>query len=239
MSLSGSVFAFVSELVLVVVFLFFILLGKPFFKYKILKSFSQEKANQLSEITFSITAQIRRYLSLQFLISFVTGVLVWLTLELVGVDFAITWGAVAFFLNFIPTVGSIVSSIPPILLALVQFYPSFWPGIITLIALLTIQLSIGNGIAPKVLGDQLNLSPVVILLSLLFWGWLWGGIGALLSVPVTAALKIVCENIESLHPISVMMGSGKIYRREFLKLEKALPETDNPNNPSLKKQSFK
>jgi predicted PurR-regulated permease PerM len=239
MSLSGSVFTFVSELVLVVVFLFFILLGKPFFKYKILKSFSQEKANQLSEITFSITAQIRRYLSLQFLISFVTGVLVWLTLELVGVDFAITWGAVAFFLNFIPTVGSIVSSIPPILLALVQFYPSFWPGIITLIALLTIQLSIGNGIAPKVLGDQLNLSPVVILLSLLFWGWLWGGVGALLSVPVTAALKIVCENIESLHPISVMMGSGKIYRREFLKLEKALPETDNPNNPSLKKQSFK
>jgi predicted PurR-regulated permease PerM len=239
MSLSGSVFAFVSELVLVVVFLFFILLGKPFFKYKILKSFSQEKANQLSEITFSITAQIRRYLSLQFLISFVTGVLVWLTLELVGVDFAITWGAVAFFLNFIPTVGSIVSSIPPILLALVQFYPSFWPGIITLIALLTIQLSIGNGIAPKVLGDQLNLSPVVILLSLLFWGWLWGGVGALLSVPVTAALKIVCENIESLHPISVMMGSGKIYRREFLKLEKALPETANPNNPSSKKQSFK
>ena len=236
MTLSGSVFAFASNLVLVVVFLFFILLGKPYFKYKILKSFSQEKANQLSEITFSITAQIRRYLSLQFLISFVTGVLVWFTLELVGVDFAVTWGAMAFFLNFIPTVGSIASSIPPILLALVQFYPSLWPGIITLIALLTIQLSIGNGIAPKVLGDQLNLSPVVILLSLLFWGWLWGIVGALLSVPVTAALKIVCENIESLHPISVMMGSGKSYRREFLKLEKALPEMGDPSNPSSKKK---
>ena len=234
MTLSGSVFSFASKLVLVVVFLFFILLGKPFFKYKILKSFSQEKANQLSEITFSITAQIRRYLSLQFLISSVTGFLVWFVLELIGVDFAITWGAMAFFLNFIPTVGSIVASIPPILLALVQFYPSIWPGVLTLISLLTIQLSIGNGIAPKVLGDQLNLSPVVILLSLLFWGWLWGIVGALLSVPVTAAIKIVCENIEPLHPISVMMGSGKSYRREFQKLEKTVPEMADLGNPGPK-----
>ncbi len=216
-SLSQSIFGFVSKLVLVIIFLFFILLGKPFFKYKILKSFSAHNADQISQITFSITAQIRRYLSLQFIISFVTGVLVWLVLTFIGVDFAVTWGALAFFLNFIPTVGSIVASIPPILLALVQFYPNFWPGVITFVVLITIQLGMGNGIAPKVMGDQLNLSPVVVLLSLLFFGWLWGIVGALLSVPIAAAIKIVCENIETLHPISVMMGSGKIYRREFLK----------------------
>jgi AI-2 transport protein TqsA len=233
-TLSGSIFSFVSKLVLVVIFLFFILLGKPFFKYKILKSFSDDKANQFSQITFSITAQIRRYLSLQFLISFVTGFLVWLALTIIGVDFAVTWGALAFFLNFIPTVGSIAASLPPILLALVQFYPSIWPGVFTLFSILTIQLGMGNGIAPKVLGDQLNLSPVVILLSLLFWGWLWGVVGALLSVPITAALKIVCENIESLQPISVMMGSGKSYRREYDKLEKNFPEVQNLINPSRK-----
>jgi len=230
-TLSGSIFTFVSKLVLVVIFLFFILLGKPFFKYKILKSFSDDKANQLSQITLSITGQIRRYLSWQFVISFCTGCLVWLALSLIGVDFAITWGALAFFLNFIPTVGSIAASIPPILLALVQFYPSIWPGVITFFALLTIQLSIGNGIAPKVLGDQLNLSPVVILLSLLFWGWLWGIVGALLSIPITAAIKIVCENIEPLQPISVMMGSGKSYQREFKKLEKTFPEVSNLMDP--------
>jgi AI-2 transport protein TqsA len=234
MTLSGSIFAFVSKLVLVVIFLFFILLGKPFFKYKILKSFSDDKANQFSQITYSITAQIRRYLSLQFLISFVTGLLVWLALVLIGVDFAVTWGALAFFLNFIPTVGSIAASLPPIILALVQFYPSIWPGVLTLLSILTIQLGMGNGIAPKVLGDQLNLSPVVILLSLLFWGWLWGIVGALLSVPITAALKIVCENIEPLQPISVMMGSGKSYRREYDKLEKSFPEVRNLINPSDK-----
>jgi AI-2 transport protein TqsA len=216
-TLSQSIFGFVSKLVLVIIFLFFILLGKPYFKYKILKSFSAENADQISRITSSITAQIRRYLSLQFLISFVTGILVWMALVSIGVDFAITWGALAFFLNFIPTVGSIVASIPPILLALIQFYPSFWPGIITLIVLVTIQLGMGNGIAPKVMGDQLNLSPVVVLLSLLFFGWLWGIVGALLSVPIAAVIKIVCENIETLNPISVMMGSGKAYQREFLK----------------------
>jgi predicted PurR-regulated permease PerM len=231
-TLSGSIFSFVSKLVLVVIFLFFILLGKPFFKYKILKSFSDDKANQFSQITYSITGQIRRYLSLQFLISFVTGCLVWFVLVLIGVDFAVTWGALAFFLNFIPTVGSIASSIPPIILALVQFYPSLWPAVITLLSILTIQLGMGNGIAPKVLGDQLNLSPVVILLSLLFWGWLWGVVGALLSVPITAALKIVCENIASLQPISVMMGSGKSYRREFIKLEKNFPDVGTLINPS-------
>jgi len=220
-TLSQSIFAFVSTLVLVIIFLFFILLGKPYFRYKILKSFSAQNADQISQITFSITAQIRRYLSLQFLISFVTGVLVWFVLLLIGVDFAVTWGALAFFLNFIPTVGSIVASIPPIILALVQFYPSFWPGVVTLILLVTIQLGMGNGIAPKVMGDQLNLSPVVVLLSLLFFGWLWGIVGALLSVPIAAAIKIVCENIETLQPISVMMGSGKIYRREFLKSNKS------------------
>ena len=136
-------------------------------------------------------------------------------LEIIGVDFAVTWGALAFFLNFIPTVGSIVASIPPILLALIQFYPSFWPGIITLFSVMTIQLGMGNALAPKLMGDHLNLSPVVVLLSLLFWGWLWGIVGALLSIPIAAAIKIVCENIETLHPISVMMGSGKTFKREF------------------------
>ena len=214
-SFSRSIFVFVSQLVLVSIFLFFILLGKPYFRFKILKSFSAEDADQIARITFSITAQIRRYLSLQFLISFTTGVLVWLALKIIGVDFAVTWGALAFFLNFIPTVGSIMASIPPILLALVQFYPSIWPGVITLLSVVTIQMGMGNALAPKVMGDQLNLSPVVVLLSLLFWGWLWGIVGALISIPIAAAIKIVCENIETLHPISVMMGSGKTFRHEF------------------------
>jgi predicted PurR-regulated permease PerM len=94
------------------------------------------------------------------------------------------------------------------------------PAAITAVAVVSIQMVIGNGIAPKVLGDQLNLSPVVVLLSLLFWGWLWGIAGALMSVPIAASIKIICENIPVLHPISVMMGSGVSYWREAKKRQK-------------------
>ena len=178
------------------------------------------QAKRVDSIVSAIAGQISRYLYLQFLISFATGFCVWLALTIIKVDFAVTWGALAFILNFIPTIGSIVASIPPILLALVQYYDpnsdvNWWPAIATAVSLLTIQMVIGNGIAPKVMGDNLNLSPVVVLLSLIFWWWLWGPIGALLSIPIASAIKIVCENIEPLRPISIMMGSGKAYRHEF------------------------
>jgi len=215
MWVSGSFVSFMSNLVKVVIFLVFLLLGRPYSQYKIRKALSPEEAERVTRVLKSISAQIGGYLSLQCLISFATGVAVWLALILIGVDFAATWGTLAFLLNFIPTLGSIIASIPPILLALVQFYPNPWPAVVCLLALLGIQTAIGNIIAPKVLGDRLNLSPVVILLALLFWGWLWGVVGALLSIPIACTIKIVCENVEPLRPISVMMGSGKSYRGEF------------------------
>jgi predicted PurR-regulated permease PerM len=145
----------------------------------------------------------------------VTGLLVWFFLAYLKIDFAVTWGVLAFILNFIPTVGSIIASIPPVLVALVQFYPSYMPAIITAFALLSIQVTIGNFITPKVMGDRLNLSPVVVLISLLFWSLIWGVVGALISTIIAAIIKIVCESIPSLNFISVMMGSGKIYQKEF------------------------
>ena len=137
-----------------------------------------------------------------------------MALSLLKVEFAASWGLLAFALNFIPTVGSIVASIPPILVAVVQFYPGFVLPLATALSLLAIQMLIGNIITPKVMGDRLNLSPVVILLSLLFWGWLWGVMGALLAMPLAAILKIVCENFPSLNVLAVMMGSGKNYSQK-------------------------
>lgn len=213
--LSGSLLFILNNLVLVVIFLVFILLGHPYLRFKIKKALSDENAAKVTVIINAISSQFSRYLVVQFIISLVTGILVWLSLTVIGVDFAVTWGALAFLLNFIPTIGSIISAVPPILLAFIQFFPGFWPGVATLIALLTIHMVIGGAISPKVVGDRLNLSPVVILMSLLFWGWLWGIIGALLSVPIASAVKILCENVEELRPISIMMGSGKSYEKEF------------------------
>ena len=212
---SQPLISFLSALLLVFIFLIFLLLGKPYFRYKLRKAFDDEKAGHVDHILSVIAHQISRYLNVQFFVSFATGLLVWLALTILKVDFAVTWGALAFFLNFIPTIGSIMASIPPVLLALIQYYPSFWPAVVTAAVVTTIQMVIGNGVAPKLMGDRLNLSPVVVLLSLAFWGWLWGIPGAILSVPIASTIKIVCENIEPLKPISIMMGSGKRYQREY------------------------
>ncbi len=215
LSLSGSLVSLLSNLVLVIIFMVFILSGAPYYKYKVRKAFSETNTNMVINIIETISTDISRYLTLQFFISAVTGFLFWVVLEIAGVDFAITWGVFTFVLNFIPTIGSIIATIPPILLAVVQFYPSPVPAVVITVLLVAIQQVMGNVLSPKIMGDELNLSPVVILVSLLFWGWLWGIVGALLSVPMLSVIKIVCENIPPLHPISVMMGSGKAYRREF------------------------
>lgn len=214
MTLSGSFARFLGNLVLVLIFLVFMLLGKPFFGCKVQAAFPTSQSRRITRIIGSIARQIGRYLTIKVVVSLVTGFLVWLSCILIRVDFPVTWGVLAFFLNFIPTVGSFIASIPPIILALVQFYPSYWQSIAAAICMLSIQQVMGSFIEPKVQGDNLNLSPVVILIALIFMGWLWGAVGALLSVPMAVAVKIVCENIEGLKPISIMMGSGKTYARD-------------------------
>ncbi|MBT8042012.1 MAG: AI-2E family transporter [Pontiella sp.] len=213
-SLASVMGNFLGKLTLVLIFLVFMLLGKPYFKYKVAAAFPPERASQFADMTTSISKQIGQYLVVKVAISGTTGVLVWLGLTLLKVEFALTWGAVAFFLNFIPSIGSIIAAIPPILLAIVQFYPSVWMPVLTGVMLLLIQMTMGNVIEPKIMGDSLNLSPVVILLSLIFFGWMWGLVGALLSVPIAAAIKIVCENVDALQPISILMGSGKSLMKE-------------------------
>ncbi len=211
---SGNVANFIGNLIMVLIFLVFMLLGKPYFKYKVNKAFPEDRAETFSTVASSISKQIGQYLVVKVAISGTTAVLVWLSLTMLDVEFALTWGALAFFLNFIPSIGSILASVPPILLAVVQFYPNGWMPLLVAVMLLLIQMTMGNVVEPKIMGDSLNLSPVVILLSLVFFGWLWGIVGALLSVPIAAAIKIVCENIDALKPISILMGSGKSLWKE-------------------------
>ncbi|MFU8779898.1 MAG: AI-2E family transporter [Kiritimatiellia bacterium] len=205
--------SFSMQLTMVIIYLVFLLLGKPFFNAKLRAAFKERQATRISSVLGAISVQIGVYLSLQLLISAATGIFVWLGLTWMKVDFAVTWGVLAFLLNFIPTVGSIIASVPPLLIAFVQF-ESFWPLLGVGLMLLAIQITIGNFISPKLLGERLNLSPVVVLISLVFWGWLLGIVGALLSVPIASSIKIVCENFAPLRPISIMMGSGRVYKRQ-------------------------
>lgn len=212
-SLSGQFVNLVSNMGMVLIFLIFMLLGRPFSQNKINAAFPPKDAAKITEVMTSITSQISRYLSIKLMISTITALLVWVLLTIIGVDFPVTWAVLTFLLNFIPTVGSIVATIPPVLISIVQFYPNLWTALLVLVALLLIQQTMGSFVEPKLTGASLNLSPVVILLSLVFWGWLWGVTGAILSVPIAAAIKITCENIDLLRPVSVLMGSGKNLER--------------------------
>lgn len=198
---------FLSKAVLVLVFLLFLLLEKPYARKKILAAFPRATADKVCSVQEHISTRISQYLAVQTLISIVTGVLVWATCRVFGVSGAISWGILTFCLNYIPTLGSIVASVPPILIAFIQ--TSYWNAMGVGVTILIIQQIMGNVITPKMLGDRLDISPVVILMSLLFWGWLWGPVGALLSVVIISAIKIICENIEALKPLAILMRAGK------------------------------
>lgn len=151
-----------------------------------------------------VLAQVQRYLGLKTLISLATGSLVSVAAAALGVDFALFWGLLAYLLNYIPTIGSFVAAVPGILVALLQLGPQ--SAFLFALAYLAINVTIGSIIDPIVTGRQLRLSPLVVLVSLVFWGWTWGPIGAFLSVPLTISLRMVMERVESLRPIAAMMG---------------------------------
>ncbi|MBQ7562087.1 MAG: AI-2E family transporter [Synergistaceae bacterium] len=219
-NISELVIALSSKFVLTLVFLMFMLLEAPFLDEKINKAFGHN-AERVQKILSTISEQVSRYLGTLALISIVTGIFAWIVLTVLDVRLAAGWGVLTVLLNFIPTVGSIIATIPPVVMAIIQFSPSFFTPLLVLVSLTAIQLTIGNIITPKVMGDRLGVSPVVILLSLLLWGMIWGIPGALLSTPIVSIIKIVCENIPSLHSIAVLMGSGDFVMKTPTPLEKS------------------
>lgn len=153
----------------------------------------------------SIAESVRRYLAIKSVTSLATGVLIGIFLTLVGIDFAILWGLLAFLLNYIPNIGSLIASVPAILLALLQ---QGAPGAVLVAAgYLLINLTIGNAIEPRIMGKGLGLSTLVVFLSLVLWGWLLGPVGMLISVPLTASVKIALQEYESTRSIAILMGS--------------------------------
>ncbi|NJD22354.1 MAG: AI-2E family transporter [Melioribacter sp.] len=143
-----------------------------------------------------ITEQVQRYIVTKFLISLSVGLLVGIILWLFKIEFFIIWAFFALLLNFIPNVGSVFAVIMPTLMALVQ-YESFGYAAIVAAVIIVVQNIIGNIIEPKIFGDRLGLNPLVILLSLLVWGYIWGIVGMFLAVPLTAIAKIILSNSSS------------------------------------------
>ena len=156
-----------------------------------------------------IAKDTTHYVSIKFFISLSTGVLVFLSCLIAGIDFPLVWGFSAFVLNFVPTFGSIISWAVTTIFAFLQCYPSPFPVIFIAVSVLLINLLFGNVIEPRIEGENLGISPFVILVSLSLWGWLWGFLGLILAVPLMVIVKIFCENISVLRPIGILLGSGK------------------------------
>ncbi|MDX1775298.1 MAG: AI-2E family transporter [Desulfobulbales bacterium] len=205
-NLGSSFFSFIGNLMWVLVFMIFILAEREAFTRRLIKKLGKQKAAPVLETMARVNQSVQQYLGLKTLISLLTGLVVVVILTLLGVDFALLWGTLVFILNFIPTIGSIVATVPPIAITFFQF-GSIGKTIVVAILLIATQLIVGNILEPKIMGRGLKLSPMVVLLSLIFWGWIWGIPGMLLSVPLTAAIRIGMEQLDSTRTIAELISS--------------------------------
>lgn len=192
---AGTVLSFFSTLTMVILFTLFLLAGRR-----------QERRGIYAEIDDAV----RRYVGAKFVVSAITGLIVGLILWLLGFQLATVFGVLAFLLNFIPYVGSVVSTLLPLPLAFAQ-YDSWWQIVAVVVLPGVVQLLIGNVVEPIVQGGQLDLHPVTILLALGVWGTLWGVPGMFLAAPITAVMKIVFARFETTRPVADLFA-GRLPR---------------------------
>ena len=184
-SLSSGVISFSKTLFLIALMTAFILLEMRLTKRKMHYAFKDNRA-KITRISNQIINQTMRYISIKFFISLATGVLCGITSLIIGLDFPIVWGFLAFIMNFIPIFGSIL---------------------FIFLFMLTVNMVLGNILEPRIEGKNLGISPVIILISLSLWGYIWGFTGMLLAVPLMVIIKIVCENIEYLKGLAILIGN--------------------------------
>jgi len=187
---------------LILLMIIFMLLEVSSIPVKLKKMFNDPETS-IKRVN-SISENINKYIAIKTAISIVTGLLVTIFLLIMGVDYPILWGVLAFALNFIPTIGSIIALIPAALLTIVQF--GFGEALIVIIGYLVINTIMGNILEPRLMGKGLGLSTLVVFISLIFWGWVLGPIGMLLSVPLTITIKIILDSSEETRWFAILLG---------------------------------
>ncbi len=204
-TLLNAVRDIMTNTLLIVFTMIFILLEASSFPTKITAAFgdtadSLDRARQFLD-------DLGRYLGIKTLVSIVTGLLVWLLTWWLGLDFPKLWGMLAFLLNYIPTLGSIIAAVPAVLLALVQLGAG--EATATAIGFMAVNIAFGNFIEPRLMGYGVGISPLIIFVGLIFWGWVFGPVGMLLSVPLSMTLKMALENDERTRWVAVFIGSQR------------------------------
>ncbi|HEY3250900.1 MAG TPA: AI-2E family transporter [Ignavibacteria bacterium] len=205
----SSVLGIFGDFILILIYIVFLLSELGSIRERIKMAFSAERAKNISDSVNEIFAEVKKYIVGKTLINLLQAIIFGTILWLFGVDFYLVWAFLCFFSHYIPNIGSLISTILPTLTALLQFDSIITP-IIIVILLIVVQNVIGNILEPKYLGDQLDLSPLLLLLSLIFWGYVWGIVGMILSVPIMSMLKITLSKFESTRSIAILMSYNKL-----------------------------
>jgi len=190
------------DVFLILLTVIFILLEASGFPKKLQVSLSDPDSSLARFNEF--TTSVNRYLGIKTLFSLITGISIGIWLAVLGVDYPLLWGVLAFLLNYVPNIGSIIAAVPAVLLALIQLGTSL--ALMTCLGYLVVNITVGSILEPKFMGRGLGLSTLVVFLSLVFWGWVLGPVGMVLSVPLTMITKIALDSSEDTRWIAVMLG---------------------------------
>ncbi|HAF30539.1 MAG TPA: hypothetical protein DCG75_15965 [Bacteroidales bacterium] len=215
--LFNSITEIFGDAFLILIYTLFLLLEEPFFAKKINIIYAKkEEQEDVITVLSQLDKSIGRYISVKTLISLLTGSLSYIALLLIGIDAPLFWAFLIFLMNYIPAVGSLIATAFPAMFAMLQF-GELMPGIWVLIIVGAIQLIVGNYIDPKLTGSSLNVSPLVVLFGLAFWGAIWGIIGMVLSVPITVMLIIILSEFPQTRAVAVLLTKdGGILKRKTL-----------------------
>jgi predicted PurR-regulated permease PerM len=207
--LASGVASFLGNVGIILVYVIFLLIEQSGFSAKVDAVVGNDEARRarVKHIIERINTDIRMYLWVKTLLSIATAGISYLVMLAVGVDYAEFWAVLIFLLNYIPTIGSILGIVFPLLQTLVQFDEPLTPFIIVAVSLGATQIITGNVVEPKMMGKSLSLSPLVILISLAVWGSIWGVIGMFLSVPITVIAMIVFAQFRATRPIAIILSS--------------------------------
>jgi len=209
----GSIQNIFKNFFLIIIAMIFMLIETGSFKHKLDLISVENPEARISVNKF--LSSIRKYIAFKTLISLGTGIIITLWVSILGLDFPVLWGMTAFILNFIPTIGSIIAAVPAVLIALVQLGPGY-AGLVALGYLVT-NITIGNLLEPRIMGYSLGLSTIVVFISLLFWGWVFGFTGMLLAVPLTMTVKIALESSQRSKNIALLMSSNREIMKRKIK----------------------
>ena len=204
-NLVGRVAVFVSNTFIVILIMVFILSEATIFPKKF-HAILGETDGEIGRFT-KITGEVLEYLAIKTIVGLATGLCIGTWAWAMGLDFPILLALIGFVLNYVPTIGSIIAAVPAVLLALIQF-GGVGSTLLVASGYVAINIVFGNLIEPHLLGRRLGLSTLVVILSLIFWAWAWGPVGALLAVPLTMVVKIMLENTHDLRWIAVLLDKA-------------------------------